>query len=139
MNWIVLAVGSALFAGLVPIFGKAGLKAVDPTVATTARCLVMTAMLVAVLLFQGKPDAVLKLSGRDWLPVILSGLCGAASWLCYFAALKVGDAGRVAAIDKASLVVTVALAAIFLSEALTWKVALGAVLICAGAYIVTQH
>lgn len=139
MNWIVLAVGSALFAGLVPIFAKVGLKAVDPTVATTARCLVMTGMLVAVVLFQGKPDAIMKLSGKEWLPVVLSGLCGAASWLCYFAALKVGDAGRVAAIDKASLVVTVVLAAVFLSEALTWKVALGAVLICAGAYIVTQQ
>lgn len=139
MNWILLSVGSALFAGLVPIFGKVGLKAVDPTVATTARCLVMTAMLVGVMISQGRTDAVLKLSGKDWLPVILSGLCGAASWLCYFAALKVGDAGKVAAIDKASLVVTVLLAAIFLSEALTWKVAVGVVLICAGAYFVTQQ
>jgi transporter family protein len=138
MSWLVLALAAAAFAGLVPIFGKVGLKAVDATVATTARCLIMTFMLVTVLLCQGKPDLVLKLTGKEWVPIILSGLCGAASWLCYFEALKLGNASQVASIDKLSLAVTVILAAVFLSEALTGKVALGAALICLGAFVVTQ-
>lgn len=139
MSWLVLALLSAVFAGLIPIFGKNALKTVDPTVATTVRCLIMTGMLVALLLVQGKPDLALKLTGKEWLPLILTAICGAASWLCYFAALKSGTASQVASIDKLSLAITVVLAAIFLSEALSWKAAVGATLICLGAFLVTQQ
>lgn len=137
MSWIVLALLAALFAGLVPIFAKVGLKLVDPTVATTARALIMTVMLGGVVAAQGKFELIPKLAVKDWLPIILSGACGAASWFCYFEALKIGNASQVASLDKLSLVVTVGLAAIFLSEALTWKVALGCVLMCGGAFLVT--
>lgn len=98
----------------------------------------MTFMLVAVVLVQSKFDGIAKLSWKEWQPVILSGVCGAASWLCYFEALKTGAAGKVASIDKMSLVVTVCLAAIFIGEAITWRVALGAILISAGVLTIIQ-
>lgn len=139
MNWIVPALLAALFAGLVPVWGKLGLKAADPTIATVARAFVMFLMVFAVLLCQGKAELLFKLTGREWIPVILSGVCGGISWLFYFEALKLGPASQVASLDKLSLAVTIALAAMFLGEALSWKVALGGALICLGAFITTQQ
>src|SRR5436190_8023207 len=129
MNWLVYALLSALFAGLVAIFGKVGMRDVDSTLATAARAIVMALALVVLVL--ARPDATTRaqhISARAWSFILLAGLAGAASWLCYFRALQLGEASRVAPIDRLSVVVTVALAAIFLGEKLTVGVTAGVVL-----------
>lgn len=137
--WLILAILSAITAALVAIFGKIGLKNIDPTFATTVRSLIMAAFLVITSLFLGKFNNTnfSSLTGRDWLLIALAGVSGALSWLFYFMALKLGLATRVVVIDRLSLVFVVVLAAIFLGEALSWRVALGAVLMVAGAMIIS--
>lgn len=136
MNWIQLSLLSALCAGLVAIFGKLGMKEVDSTLATTARALVMLTALLAVVCSTGKLEQVAKLSAQSWIYITLAGLAGATSWLCYFQALKVGDASRVASLDKLSTVVTIVLSLVCLGETLSWKVGVGALLIVLGGILV---
>lgn len=137
--WLVLAFLSAATAALVAIFGKLGLKNVDPTFATTVRSLIMAVFLVVTSLFLGKFNNINfgSLSNRDWLLIVLAGVAGALSWLFYFGALKVGLATKVVVIDRLSLVFVVILAALFLGEALSWRVALGSILMVAGAVIIS--
>ncbi len=136
MNWIQLSLLSAFCAGLVAIFGKLGMKEVDSTLATAARALVMLAVLIAVVCLTGKLEQVAKLSAQSWIYITLAGLAGATSWLFYFQALKVGDASRVASIDKLSTVVTIVLSLVCLGETLSWKVGAGALLIVLGGILV---
>jgi transporter family protein len=136
MNWLGLALLSAAFAGLVGIFGKLGMRDVDSIVATTIRCVVMLAVLLLVVFLQGKPINLSKANASDWVFVALAGIAGAASWVCYFQALKIGQASRVAPVDRLSTVVTIVLAALFLGEKLSLKVAAGAILLVAGAVII---
>ena len=136
MNWLQLSLLSALFAGLVAIFGKLGMKDIDSVLATTVRAIVMMIMLVLLAAASGKFAEIQKFSPRTWLFIVLSGLAGAASWLCYFQALKVGDASKVAPVDKLSTLVAVALACLILHEPIGWKVGLGAALIVMGTICV---
>jgi len=137
--WLLLAFLSALTAALVAIFAKMGLKNIDSTFATTVRSLIMAGFLVLTSLFLGKFNSTNfhSLSGREWWFIILAGISGALSWLFYFMALKVGLATRVVVIDRLSLVFVVLLAAVFLGEALSWRVALGALLMVGGAIIIS--
>ena len=136
MNWLQLALLSASFAGLVAIFGKLGMKDVDAATATTARALVMLCALALLTAAQGKLEQLTRFSMQAWLYIGLAGLAGAASWLCYFQALKVGQASRVAPVDRLSTVITIALSVIFLGETITWKLGLGALLIIGGSILV---
>jgi transporter family protein len=136
MNWLQLSLLSAFFAGLVAIFGKIGMKDIDSVLATTARAFVMLAVLIILVLSRGKLAQLTKFSWQTWAFIILSGLAGAASWLCYFQALKVGLASRVAPMDRLSTLVTIVLATGFLGEPLSWKVAVGALLIVGGGILV---
>ena len=136
MNWLQLSLLSALFAGLVAIFGKLGMKEIDSVLATTARALVMVSTLTILAASTGRLAEIEKFPPRTWLFIVLSGFAGAASWLCYFQALKVGEASKVAPIDRLSTLVTLALASLFLHEAVGWKVLVGAVLIVAGSIFV---
>ncbi len=139
MSWPVLALLSALFASLVAIFGKLGMKDVDALSATTVRSVIMTVALVCVFIFQfsqSKNNAIASFSIDVWKFVILSGLAGAASWLCYFQALKMAEASKVATLDRMSLLLTFLFAVIFLGEKLTWKLGLGAIMLIAGSFIV---
>lgn len=137
--WLVLAFLSAITAALVAIFGKLGLKNIDPTFATTVRSLIMAAFLVITSLFLGKFNNTNfgSLSNRDWLLIALAGISGALSWLFYFLALKIGLATKIVVIDRLSLVFVIILAALFLGEALSWRVAFGALLMVAGAIIIS--
>lgn len=137
--WLLLAFLSAITAALVAIFAKMGLKNIDSTFATTVRSLIMAGFLVLTSLFLGKFNSTNfhALSAREWWFIILAGISGALSWLFYFMALKVGLATRVVVIDRLSLVFVVLLAAIFLGEALSWRVALGALLMVGGAIIIS--
>ena len=134
--WVVLGLLSALFASLVAIFGKLGLQAVDATAATAARSVVMMAVLVAATLVSGRLGALQGASGFAWTMILLSGLAGAASWLCYFVALQLGQAAAVAGLDRLSLVFTVFLAALILGEPLTPLRVGGAALVLVGAALV---
>jgi bacterial/archaeal transporter family protein len=138
MNYIILALLSALTASLVAIFGKLGLKNIDPTIATTIRSLIMAGFLVIVSLFLKKFEnfSLNLFSSKDWLLIILAGISGALSWLFYFWALKFGPASHVAVIDRLSLVFVILLSALILGETLNLKVILGAILIIIGAILV---
>ena len=135
--WIAYALLAALFAALVAVLGKVGLKDVDATLATAVRSVVMAGFLVTVALALGKAGKLDEISRRAFLFIVLSGLAGAASWLFYFLALRDGPATGVAALDRLSVVLVFVLAVVFLGEAFTLKAALGAVLVVAGAILLT--
>lgn len=136
--WMAYAAGSAVFAALVAIFGKLGLRGVDPTLATIVRGVIMAALLVvagiAFRKFEG--FGLDALHSRAWLFVFLAAIAGALSWICYFIALQTGPAGAVAVIDKLSVVLVLIAAALFLGESFTLATAAGAALIVAGSVLV---
>lgn len=139
MNWLGYAWLSALFAGLVAIFGKVGMRDIDSTTATMARALVMALVLVALVAMRSNViDSLRQISGRGWLFIVFAGLAGAASWLCYFRALQIGQASQVAPIDRLSIVVTVFFAVLFLGEKLTAGTAAGVALTVIGAILVAR-
>lgn len=115
-NWFVWAIFSAVFAALTAIFAKVGLEGIDSDLATLVRTVVIFVVLSAFVYFTGKWSNPLALSKRTWLFLILSGLATGASWVCYFRALKVGDASQVAPIDKLSVLLVAVFAVIFLGE-----------------------
>ena len=137
--WMVYAFLSAITAALVAIFGKLGLKGIDSTLATTIRSFIMAGflLLTSVFLNKWKGFSFGILSGRDWILIVLSGVAGALSWLFYFFALKSGEAGKVVAIDRLSIVFVVVLAALFLGESFGWKTVGGALLMLGGALLIT--
>lgn len=136
-SWIFYALFSAIFASLVAIFGKIGLKDVDSTLATTVRAIVMAAFLVGVSLVLGKSNLLGTMSSKTLLFIVFSGIAGALSWLFYFFALKHGPASGVAALDRTSVVFVLILAALFLGEGLTWKSGIGATLVTFGAILMS--
>ena len=134
--WLPLALGSAFFAALVAIFGKIGLSTVDSTLATTVRAGIMFLFLVIVAFATGGMAGISQIESKTMVFIVLSGIAGALSWLCYFAALKIGTAPQIASIDRLSVVLVFVLAALFLHEGANWKTALGAILITLGGIIV---
>ncbi len=137
--WLSYALLSALTAALVAIFAKAGLREVDPTLATALRSVIMAVFLVAVAAVMGKFShfSTGDLNGREWGLLVLAGVAGALSWLFYFFALRDGNASAVVAIDRLSIVFVVGLAAVFLAEALTWRTVAGALLMVVGAVLIS--
>ena len=136
--WIFYALLSAIAASLVAIFAKLGLKSLDATLATTLRSLVMFIFLFGTSLSLKKFAGFnLRMLGtQDWLFIFLAGIAGAVSWLFYFFALKLGLASKVSAVDRLSLVFVIILAALFLGEKITLKVAVGTFLMVLGAILV---
>ncbi len=135
MNWFVWAVLSALFAGITAILAKIGVAGVNSNLATAIRTTVVLVFTWGIALATSKPAAVLELSRRTWLFLALSGLATGLSWLCYFRALQLGEASRVAPVDKLSIVFVIAFAALFLHERLTWHQWIGGGLVVAGAMV----
>jgi len=139
MSWIAWSLLAALFAGLTTIFAKIGVTGVDSNLATAVRTGVVLVFAWSIVFATQPASAVLGFSKRTWLFLVLSGLATGCSWLCYFRALQLGDASKVAPLDKLSVVFVIILAAVFLGEALTWRTALGATLIAAGAVILAAR
>ncbi len=134
--WFVWALLAALFAAATALLAKAGVEDVNSDLAMlirTAVVLVAAGMLVA---FTGKWQPVRAISGRTWLFLVASGLATGLSWLCYFRALKLGDAARVASVDKLSVVFVAVLAGLLFAERLSPLNWLGVALISAGAMLV---
>jgi len=137
MNWLHCALLSALFAGLTAVLAKAGVKGIDSNLATAIRTVVILIFAWSIALFRGF-DTLNKATTRTWLFLVLSGLATGASWLCYFRALQLGEASKVAPVDKLSVVVAMVLAAFFLREHLTWRHGIGAGLIVTGTIIIAK-
>ena len=135
-QWILYALLAAVFAGLVAIFGKIGLKNVDANLATTVRAFVMFAFLIVIILAQKKFSLITEFRTLDYIFITLAGIAGALSWLFYFRALQLGEASKVVPIDKLSLVLTIILAGLFLKEKITLQILFGSVLMTAGAVII---
>ncbi|ASJ06019.1 EamA family transporter [Thermococcus pacificus] len=135
-EYIIYAVLAAFFASLVPIFGKLGLKDVDPTLATAVRAVIMAVFLVGVAFLSGSTN-VSEIDGRALLLITLSGLAGALSWLFYFMAIKNGRVPSVIAIDKTSVALAIFLSWLVLGSKMDLKTALGALLIVIGAILVS--
>ena len=114
--WFFWAVLSAVFAALTAIFAKIGIKGVDSDLATLVRTGIIIIVLSAFVWFAGKWSNPFELPGRTWLFLGLSGLATGASWVCYFRALQVGEASKVAPVDKMSLVLVAVFAFTFLGE-----------------------
>ncbi|MEZ5099603.1 MAG: EamA family transporter [Thermoleophilia bacterium] len=136
--WVVYALLAAVFAALVAILGKVGVRDVDPTVATAIRALVMAVILAALTVALGKAGVIRTVSVRSLGFIAVSGVAGAASWLFYFLALRHGPAVGVAALDRLSVVFVVVLAALFLGEPFTWRGALGAALVVLGSLLMVR-
>lgn len=137
-NWVVLGLASAIFAALVAVLAKIGLEKVDATLATTLRAAVMLLLLVGACAVSGRFGLLGTVSDRAWLFIGLSGLAGAASWLCYFLAIQLGTASQVSALDRLSIVFVVLLAGLLLGESLAPTRLLGAGLIVVGALLVAR-
>lgn len=135
MTWIPLALIGAAFAALVAIFGKIGLQGVDTTTATTVRAVIMAVFLVAVAFAFGKLNLSELPQGKPLLFIALSGIAGALSWLAMFAALKMGPAPGVAALDRLSVVFVLVFSIVFLGTQFSWKAAAGAGLMVLGALL----
>ena len=137
--WLLYAFLSAITAALVAIFAKMGLKGIDSTLATTVRAVIMAAFLFIVSLFLKKFNGFSfgSFSSQDWLLIVLAGISGAVSWLFYFLAIKYGLVDKVVAIDRLSLVFVILLAVVFLGESIGWKTAAGAILMVAGALLIS--
>ena len=115
-GWFYWAILSAIFAALTAIFAKIGIQGVDSDLATLIRTAIIIIVLSAFVAYTGKWANPLELSAKTWLFLGLSGLATGASWVCYFRALKIGDASKVAPVDKLSLVLVAIFAFAFLGE-----------------------
>jgi bacterial/archaeal transporter family protein len=135
-SWQFWAVLSAVFAALTAIFAKVGVENVNSDFATFIRTIVILLTLALILLATGQVQNPATVSGRTYLFLVLSGLATGASWICYFRALKLGNAAQVAPIDKLSVVLVAIFGVIFLGERLSAPNWLGVALIGAGAILV---
>lgn len=135
-SWQLWAVLSAVFAALTAIFAKVGVENVNSDLATFIRTIVVVCILGLIVYATRQFQDPTAISGRTYLFLVLSGLGTGASWLCYFRALKLGNAAQVAPIDKLSVVLVALFGVLFLGERLTALNWLGVVLVAAGAILV---
>jgi bacterial/archaeal transporter family protein len=131
-NWLFWALGSALFAALTAIFAKVGVAEINSNLATLLRTLVVVAVLGVALAATGQVRGLEDISPRTYLFLALSGLCTCISWVCYFRALQLGPAARVAPIDKLSVVLVALLGVVVLGEKLSGVNWFGVILITSG-------
>ena len=134
-HWFFWALLSAVFAALTAIFAKIGLEGVDSDLATLVRTAVIVAVLAGFVCVTGKWTNPFALSSRTWLFLLLSGLATGASWVCYFRALKIGAASKVAPVDKLSLLLVAVFAFLFLDERPSVREWAGILLIGAGVLV----
>ena len=136
LSWQFWALLSAAFAALTAVLAKVGIGQVNPDVATFIRTVVIVCVLAGILVGTKQWQPLSSISKRSYLFLLLSGLATGGSWLCYFRALKLGDAARVAPIDKLSVVLVAVFGVMFLGERLSGINWAGIALIAAGAVLV---
>ncbi len=133
--WFIFALLSAVFAALTSILAKIGIDGVNSNLATAVRTVVVLIMAWGMVFLTGVQSEIYAIGKKSLLFLVLSGLATGASWLCYYKALQLGDASKVAPVDKMSIVITLILAFIFLHETFTAKMVIGAILITAGMLV----
>jgi transporter family protein len=139
MGWPLLAVISAVAAGVTSVFAKAGLQDVPSHLGNAVRTGIVLVLCIGILWWSGEHQKTSTLSGRAWLFLGLSGVATAVSWVAYFKALSLGSATPVTAIDKSSLVVTMILAMMLLGERMSWRGVVGVALIVAGSVLASTE
>jgi transporter family protein len=137
MTWLVWSLLSAIFAAATALLAKLGVSNVDPNLATAIRTTVVVIFTWLIALSLGSHAGLLHIERRSWLFLMASGIATGLSWICYFRALAVGEASKVAPIDKLSVVFVILLAAPILGEALTARKLAGGLLIAAGAVLLS--
>jgi transporter family protein len=135
MSWAAYAFASAIFAALTAVLGKVGVKGIPSNLATALRTVVVLIFAWGIVLARGEHQQLGAVRGKPLVFLVLSGVATGASWLAYYRALQLAPASRVAPIDKLSLAFVLVLSVVFLSETLTWKLALGTALMVAGALL----
>lgn len=135
-GWLFYAAGSAIFAALQSILGKVGVQDMDSTLATALRTVVVLIFAWAIVLGKKEGGDWKKMTRRDAVLLVLSGITTGASWLCYYRALQTGRASVVVPIDKCSMLFAVALSAIFLKEKQTRRSLLALALVVAGTFMI---
>ncbi|MGN6400372.1 MAG: EamA family transporter [Flavisolibacter sp.] len=133
--WWIYALLSAFFAALTAIFAKVGIKGVDTDLATAIRTVVILIIAWAIAFFRGGAATITSLSKQNLVFLCLSGVATGLSWVFYFKALQLGKVSQVAPVDKLSVALAILLSVLFLGEALTWKNAIGALLIIGGTLV----
>ena len=135
MSWLFWAVLSAIFAAATALLAKAGVSHVDPNLATAIRTTVVVVFAWLIAIALGGHRGIAMVDRRSWMLLCLSGLATGLSWICYFRALSLGEASKVAPIDKLSVVLVILFAWPILGEKLTPAKAVGGLLITAGAVV----
>ncbi len=135
MTWVIYAILSAFFASLVAIFGKIGIQGVSSNLAVAVRTVVIVFFAWAIVLVEGVAPQLKTWSTKTWVFIILSAIATGLSWLFYYRALQLGQASRVAPIDKLSVALTIVLALIFLGERPTVGNILGGLLVTVGILV----
>lgn len=133
--WAVFALLSAVFAALTGILAKVGMDGISSNLGTAIRTVVVLVMAWGIVFATGKQSEIGGITNRGWLFLILSGLATGLSWICYFYALKIGEASKVVPIDKFSVVISMVLAFVILKEKMTAAKVAGGLLITAGTLI----
>ncbi len=133
--WWIYALLSALFAALTAILAKIGIKGVNTDLATAIRTVVILFVAWGIVVSRGGIESLPTLTRQNWIFLILSGVATGLSWIFYFKALQLGKVSQVAPVDKLSVAIAILFSVLFLGEVLTWKAALGAVLIIAGTLV----
>jgi len=134
-TWFYWAVLSAVFAALTAIFAKIGIQNVDSDLATLIRTAIILVVFSGFVIYARKWSNPLQLSGKTWTFLVLSGLATGASWVCYFRALKIGDASKVAPVDKLSVVLVAVFATLFLGDRPSFRDWFGIALVAGGIVI----
>ncbi|MDL2288891.1 EamA family transporter [Oscillospiraceae bacterium OttesenSCG-928-F05] len=137
--WVVYALLSALFAGVMAILAKIGIKNTDSDLATALRTVVVLVFAWLMVFVVGSQGEIAAIDGKSFAFLLLSGLATGGSWLCYFRALQLGDVNKVAPVDKSSVVLTMLLSAVFLGEGMGPIKAAAMVLIGAGTYLMIER
>ena len=136
--WILLAFGSAFFAGVTSILAKAGIRETDSNLATAIRTIIVLIFSWLMVFLVASQGTIFQIDGKTALFLVLSGLATGASWLCYFRALQLGNINRVVPIDKSSTVLTILLAFVLLGEPISIAKGVGIVALAAGTYLMIQ-
>lgn len=134
-TWAIYAVLSAFFASLVAIFGKIGIKGVSSNLAVAVRTVIILVFAWGIVLIEGTTHQLSSWSRHTWIFIILSAIATGLSWLFYYKALQLGEASRVAPIDKLSVALTIILALIFLGERPTYGNIVGGALVVVGVLV----
>jgi len=137
-GWLLFALGSAFFAALTALLGKLGVAEINSNLATFIRTIIILLLTAGIVTLRHEWQPLDRLSHPGLIMLIGSGIATGLSWLCYYRALQLGPASKVAPIDKLSVVLVMLGAIFFLGETLTWKLLLGGLLIAAGALLVAS-